>query len=63
MVHFVAFFEAAQDRNRVFYRGLIDQDRLEAAFESGIFFDVFAVFIERRRADTVKFAARQHRFE
>lgn len=36
---------------------------MEAAFESGIFFDVFAVFIEGGCADTVEFAAGEHRFK
>ena len=42
---------------------LIDQHRLEAAFERGVLFDVLAVFVERRGADHVQFAARQHRLE
>ena len=42
---------------------LVDQHLLEAALERGILLDVLAVFVERRRADAVQFAARQRRFE
>ena len=41
-------------------RRLVHQDGLEAPLERGILLDVFAVFVERRRADAVQFAARQH---
>ena len=36
----------------------LDRDRLEPACECRILFDVFAIFIERRRADALNFAAR-----
>ena len=42
---------------------LIDQHRLEAAFEGGVLFDVLAVFVERGGADAVQLAAGQHRLE
>ena len=35
--------------------------RLETALQRRVFFDIFAVFVERRRADAVQLAARQHR--
>ena len=63
MVHFIPFFEPAQDRNGVFHGRLIDEDRLKAPFKRGIFFDMFPVFVERRRADEVQFASRQHRLQ
>src|SRR5262245_42524030 len=62
-MHLVALLQPAQDRDRVFDRRLLDRRRLEAAFERGVFLDVFAVFVERRRADAVQFAAREHRLE
>ena len=63
VVHFVAVAQSAQDRDRILDAGLIDEDRLEAAFERGVLLDVLAVLVERRRADHVQFAARQHRLE
>ena len=60
---FVALAQAAQDRDRVLDARLIDQDRLEAPLERGVLFDVLAVLVERRRADHVQLAARQHRLE
>ena len=36
--------------------------RLETAFERRVFFDVLAVFVERRRAHAAQFAARELRF-
>ena len=53
MMHFVAFFEAAQNRNRILDVGLIDQHRLETSLESAVFLDIFAVLIQRGRANAV----------
>src|SRR5215813_7765921 len=63
VVHLVALLQPAEDRDRVLDRRLLDHHRLEAAFERGVLLDVFAVFVERRRADAVQFAARERRFE
>ena len=57
---FVALAQAAEDGNGVFDRRLVDQNGLEAALESGVLFDVLAVFVERGRADAVQLAAGQH---
>ena len=48
---FIAFLQATQDGDRVFYRRLVDHDRLETTFQSGILFDVLLVFVQRRGAD------------
>ena len=50
VMHLVALLQAAQDRDRVLHRGLIDQHVLEAPLERRILLDVLAVLIERRRA-------------
>ena len=63
VMRLVLLLQAAQDRNRVLDARLIDHHRLEAALERRILFDVFAVFVERRRADHVQLAAREHRLE
>ena len=63
VVQFVFFLDAAQDRDRVLDRRLADIDRLEAALEGGVFFDILAVFVEGRRADAMQFAACQRGFE
>src|SRR5882672_587017 len=63
VMHFVALLQPTQDRDRILDRRLLDHDRLEAAFERGVFLNVFAVFVERRRADAVQLAAREHRLE
>jgi hypothetical protein len=36
---------------------------LEAPLQRRVLFNVFAVFIERRRANAVQFSARQHRLQ
>ena len=36
---------------------------MKPPFERRVFLDVFAIFIERGRADGAQFAARQHRLE
>ena len=63
MVHLEALAQAAQDRDRVLDRRLVDQHRLEAALERGVLLDVPAVLVERGRADAVQLAAREHRLE
>ena len=44
-------------------RRLADHDRLEPALERRVLLDVLAILVERRRADGVQLAARQHRLE
>ena len=57
MVQLVLVLDAAQDRDRVLDRRLLDIDRLEAPLERGVLLDIFLVFIERGRADAVELAA------
>ena len=59
----VALAQAAQDRDRLLDRRLVDEDRLEAPLERGVLLDVLAVLVERRRADRVELAAGEHRLE
>ena len=63
VVYLIAFLQAAQNGNGVLHRRFIHHHRLEAAGKRGVLFDVFAVFVERRCADAVQLAAREHRFE
>ena len=63
VVDFIAFLQAAQDRNGVLDARRIDQHRLEPAFQRGVLLDILAVFVEGGRADAVQFATRQHGFE
>ena len=44
-------------------RRLAHADRLEAPFERGVFLDVLAVLVQRRGADAVELAAREHRLQ
>ena len=63
VMHFVALLETAQDTDRIFHARLVDKDGLEASFQGGIFLDMFAIFIQRRRANRMQFAACQHGLE
>ncbi len=63
VVHLVALLQAAQYRDRVLHRRLIDQHGLEAPFQRGILLDVLAVLIQRGGAHAVQFAARQRGLE
>ena len=51
VMNFVPFLQAAKNGNRVLDIRLADKNYLEAAFQSRIFFDVLAVFIERGGTD------------
>ena len=63
VVQFVLLLQAAQDRDRVRHLRLGHEHRLEATRERRVLLDMLAIFIERRRADAMQFAARQRRFE
>jgi len=63
VVDLVALLEAPQNGDGVFDAGLVDDDRLEAALEGGVLFDVLAVLVEGGGADAVQFAAGEHRLE
>jgi len=56
VVLFVAFTQAAQDRDGVLDGWLADEDGLEATLERGVFFDVLAIFVEGCGADAVQLA-------
>ena len=59
----VALPQPAQDADRVLDARFADDDRLEAPLERGILLDVLAVLVERRCANRMQLAARQHRLE
>ena len=63
MVHLVAVLEPAQDADRIFHRWLTDEHLLEAPLQRGVLFDVFAVLVERGRANQPQFATGQHRLD
>src|ERR1700722_495613 len=63
VMNFVTLFQAAQDGDGVLYGRLADINRLEAAFQRRIFFDVFAIFVQCGRADCAQLAACQSRLE
>ena len=63
VVLLVSVLEAAQDRDRVLDRRLVDEDRLEPAGERRVLLDVLLVFVERGGADAVQLAARERRLE
>ena len=63
MVDFVAFLESAKNSDGVLDTRFADHHWLEAALEGGIFFDVFAVFIECGCTNGVELAAGELGFE
>ena len=63
VVHFVALFQAAQDGDGGFNGGFTHQDLLEAALQRGVFFDVFAVLVQRGGAHAVQLATGQRGLE
>src|SRR5690606_38008898 len=54
---FVAFDDAFYDLKRIGFIRRSDLYRLKTAFESAVFFDGFAVFLRRCRADALYLAA------
>ena len=50
-----------EDRNSIINRRFINIDRLETTRQSRVFFDIFSVFVQSRRTDTMQFSACKHR--
>ncbi len=63
MVNLVTLLQTAQDRNRVLHGGLADVHRLEPSLERRVLFDVLAVLVEGRCADTPQLSAGQSRLQ
>ncbi len=63
VIDLVALLQTSEDRDCILDGRLTDLHRLEAAFQCGILFDIFAVFIERCRTDAVQLAACEHRLQ
>ena len=63
VVSLVAGLEAAEDGDRVLDTRLTHHHRLEAPLQGCVFFDVFAILVERRRTDAPQFPAGQRRLE
>ncbi len=63
MVQLVLLLEPAQDRDRFLDARLGHEDRLEAARQGGVLFQMLAVLVERGGADAVQLAARERRLE
>ena len=61
--HLEPLAQAAQDRDRVLDRGLVDEHRLEPSLQRGVLLDVLAVLVEGGGADHVQLAAGEHRLE
>ena len=59
--HLIPGFQTTQDGDGILHRRLLHQNGLEPALKRGILFDILAVFVQRRRADAVQLAAREHR--
>ena len=60
---FVTVPQTFQDQHRFLGARLFHQNRLETALQSGIFLDVFPVFIQGCRTDTLQFPTGKRRFQ
>ena len=60
---FIAILEPPQYRDGVLHAGLVHDHRLESPLQGGVFFDMFAILIERGRPDTVQFSPSQQRLK
>ena len=57
VVQLVFLLETPEDGDRVLHRWLADEHGLEPALERRVLLDIFAVFVERGRADAVQLTA------
>src|SRR5690606_41645740 len=58
---FIFVAQTFEDLHALFHRRRVHSDGLEAARKRGIFFNVFAVFIQRGRANALNFTAGKDR--
>ena len=63
VVKLVLLLETAQDRDGVGNARLADEHRLEAPLQRRVLLDIFAIFVERGRADAVQLAAGERRLQ
>ena len=63
VIDLVPLLQAAEDGDGILHRGLIHHDRLEAALQSGVLFNILPVLVEGRGADTVQLSPGQHGLE
>ena len=63
VVVFVTLLQAAEDRDGVLLRRLVDHHLLETAFEGLVLLEVFLELVERRGSDGPQLAPRKGRFE
>ena len=63
VVLLVALAQPLEDLDRVLDRGLVDLDLGEAPLQRRVALEVFAVLVERRRADRLQLAAGQRRLQ
>ena len=63
VIRLVVVGDALEDLQRILQAGLVDGDRLEAALQGGVLFNVLAVFVEGGGADDLDLAPGQGRLE
>ena len=63
VVVLIFLFQAAENGNGVFGRRLVHRDRLEAALECLVFFEILLIFLQSGGPDAAQFAACQRRLE
>src|SRR3989344_3624954 len=54
MMEFVLFLETTEDGDGILEARFVDHDRLKAALQGGILFDVFSIFIDGCGTDQMK---------
>ena len=63
VVHFITFFQAAQDGNGVVHARFVNKHFLETPFQRRVFFDVVTVFVQSRGPYAVQLAPGQGGFQ
>ena len=63
MMTFVFSADSFQDLNTFFSGWFFHHNRLKPTFQRSIFFDIFPIFSNRRRADQAQFSSGERRFQ
>ncbi|OQB02737.1 MAG: hypothetical protein BWY20_01875 [Spirochaetes bacterium ADurb.Bin215] len=63
MMALIPVFYSCEDLQGIVRRGFLNLDGLEAAFQGGVFLEIFAVFGKGRRSDTLEISPGKRRFE
>ena len=63
MKYLIALLQSTKNGNSILHSRLVNHNRLETTFQSGVLFDILTILIQSGCSDTVKFSSCKHRLQ